>query len=399
MAEKVYPVAIVGAGIHGTAIAIHLLENSVPRGFIALIDENACCQEWERATSNMGMTHMRSPWEHYLAGHGQKLRGLAHVQGISEAELDRTPPLELFNQYSGELIRRHGIEELRTPARITKITPPEKGVYTLELNTTSWTGRHQKIRARNIVVATGQGKPCMPNILGVEPPRIIHSHHVNIYDEKWVKPQKLLIVGGGLTAATLAVRLAERGHGVHVAMREPMKIYPFDFPREWFEWSLYWKFREIDDPYDRVEMLQRETYGGSITPEYESKMYDLFPELEILPEITISEFARAPSGGIIPVWDDSYLERYDRVILATGYDPSMFHLEFLRPLFPDIDRIDGLPTMSNTLEAKHGLFFSGARARLGLGAAAANVYGADLAGRIILDALIAKKAFDPTPNE
>ena len=394
MAQGVSPVAIVGAGIHGTAISAHFINSRVSRDFIALVDETPCCQAWERVTANMGMTNMRSPWEHYLAGHGPRLRKLAHVLGRADSELERTPPLESFNQYSRNVIRDWEIEKLRIPARVTKLTSSDKGIYTLELSATSWTGRHQKIRARNVVIATGQCIPHIPDIPGVNHPSIVHSSQVNVHSQVWNNGDlRILIVGGGLTTATLAVRLAEKGHTVHVAMREKMKIYPFDFPREWFENYLYHKFRDLLMPQDRAQMLKMETYGGSITPEYEVAMLGLGHNLEIFEHIEISEFAHIASGRIVPIWNEDYLEQYDRVILATGYDSHIQHLDFLQPLLPRIAYIDGFPIMRNTLEALPGLFFSGALARLGIGAAAANVYGADLAGRIILDELIKKRAF------
>lgn len=394
MAKKVFPVAIVGAGIHGTAVTVHLLASRVPRESIVLIDEKACCKAWDETTSNMGMTHMRSPWEHYLAGHGPKLRDLARTLGMADSEFTPNPPLKTFNRYSALLIYNYRIEDLRTPAKVLNIERAEDQTFILELNTQS-RSRNQKIRARNVIIATGQGIPNIPAIPGVHHPSIVHSHFVNVRAREWNNgnQQRILIVGGGLTAATLAVSLAGKGHRVDIAMREEMKVYPFDFPPEWFEWDLYWKFRRLATAQDRADMLKTNTWGGSITPEYAKRLEDL-PTVSIWESVTVREFAHMPSGGIIPVWDDGYihLKPFDRVILATGYDPNIYRLAFLKPLFPKIYHIDRFPILANTLEATDGLFFSGALARLGIGAAAPNVYGADLAGRIILEELIRKRA-------
>ena len=83
------------------------------------------------------------------------------------------------------------------------------------------------------------------------------------------KGTQIVIVGGGLTAGTLAKSLSERGHNVVLIARKALKTEQFDFPPVWLGPKALAEFARETDFQRRYETIQQNRGGR----EYHSRYY------------------------------------------------------------------------------------------------------------------------------
>ena len=232
--------------------------------------------------------------------------------------------------------------------------------------------------------------------------RILHAHQIfpfiKTLDEKNLKlDMRILIVGGGITSAQLALLSAKARWCKQVTLiqRSPMVPRHFDIPNEYMgprRGRLLEEFWSLD-MHGRAEQLKRIRGGGSVPP-------------EIVHELMKSDAMVKEEVEILDVcWDDGKLHvtlndgsecDYDMIWLATGANNHIDHysaLSVLREVLP-VDVINGLPVLNRDLSwrvpdgderpleplwkqvARKRLWCIGALASLELGPDALNLLGA-----------------------
>ena len=95
----------------------------------------------------------------------------------------------------------------------------------------------QSIIARRVVLATGSGKPNLPNwvrqIQGNYPEkRLLHSSQVDLRSLTFTG-ERLLIIGGGLSSGHLAIGAVTRGAKVDLMTRHRLQAKLFDTDPGW----------------------------------------------------------------------------------------------------------------------------------------------------------------------
>lgn len=390
--EGTLTIAIVGAGIHGCAVAVRLLsEWPELRSGLRLIDPaGTCLADWSRRTWGQGMETMRSPGAHHLDVPSASLVEFARTRG-REREL-RTPyarpSLQLFMDHSRLVLAKFRIEELVTPTRVEAVEPLASG-YRLQCADGS------ARPARWLILAPGlAGHERLPEWAGAlarsHPGLVAHVEHVDIRRKDLVG-QRILVVGGGLSAATLADAAVERGARMILLSRHRLEARLFDVDSGWIGPKYLSLFQQESDPEARLRMIRRARGHAAVTPELLERLrvHEAERRLEVREGDEIASVNVAAGGRALLVRFQRGIHdahRIDRVWCATGARPCLDTLRWLGPL-GDAPRCDGRPVVGPTLELRPACFVSGWLAELWVGPAARNISGARHAAGRIAEAL------------
>jgi len=215
------------------------------------------------------------------------------------------PSVALFADFCESVVDEYSLRELVLAATVVRVRPCGRGAV-LKL------GDGSELSARFVVLALGGvGAPRVPEWAGAlisklealgaaeswalesdkgdksdkdAMPRVVHVSAMRgngapvagtRREKGWQK--RLLIVGGGLSAAQLVLKATERvgEHWDEVVLctRAPLVVRPFDIGTEWM--SRHWEADFCDselkfycaDPAERLKLLKVARPGGSVTPE------------------------------------------------------------------------------------------------------------------------------------
>ena len=394
MASARLAVAIVGAGIHAAVVAARLLHEwpSLRRSLRLVDPSGRCLSNWQRRTWDQGMETMRSPGAHHLDVAPQSLLDYtqAHRRERELLAPYHRPSLQLFMDHSRWVIGRHGLDALVVPTTVVDVEPAGDG-YRLH-------GADGTILAtRTLIVAPGlrghERLPAWASELARRAPRL--ATHVELLDVRAenVVGERVLVVGGGLSAATLADAAVERGARVTLVSRHRLEARLFDADPGWVGPKYLTFFQSEPDPDARLRMIRRARGRGSVTPELLERLRQRREEgrLEILEETELRAAQHEEGRRTIRVVFDrgGRRERFHRVWCCTGFEPSLDRLGWLGPL-ARLPQCQGRPLIGSTLQLSRGCFVTGWLAELWVGPAARNISGARHAARLIAETLHAR---------
>lgn len=394
MAVARLAVAIVGAGIHGSVVAVRLLRRWPSlRHSLRLVDPSErCLSDWQRRTWGQGMETMRSPGAHHLDVASESLLHYARAHG-RERELAmpyHRPSLQLFMDHSRSVVDRYGLDPLVVPTTVVLVERAGEG-YRLH------GADGAMLESRTLIVAPGLGRharvPAWARALAERDTRLAtHTEAIDVRTEDLVGA-RVLVVGGGLSAATLACAAVERGAHVTIVSRHRLEARLFDADPGWVGPKYLTLFQSEPDAEARLRMVQRARGRGSVTPELLERLRreQQARRLDVLEEFDVCGAEHEERRGTIRVtFDrDGRRERFHRVWCCTGFEPRLDHLGWLGPLTA-VAQCDGRPIVAPSLEISPGCFVSGWLADLWIGPAARNISGARHAARIIADTLQAR---------
>lgn len=371
--------AIIGGGIHGIHLAARLIDGGLDRGQLRIISADPPMQGWIWRAEACGMDYLRSGLDAHIDTGGGSLRSFAKKAGKQDdIDLWGRPSINLFNLHCQSIIQRLNLPI--TQARASWIVIDKTG-----WNITTASGI---IQAKNVVVATGQGEPEIP--AGMEAyPHIFSPAIGRITGEG-----PIAIIGGGMTAAHMALALRRAHPKTRIAMvlRHNTRISDLDFDPEWTTAKRIQAFAELP-PAERQEKLPSLRYRGSMTSILHAKLKDAgikimentsieIPKLcphckkptEAPQEMDLLKFSTGEVWGGKP-----------QVILATGYraPAPMIPIALTKKHAP-LPVHEGAPLPNARLRWAKGLYLMGAHAEMVLGPAARNIMGARLAAERIL---------------
>jgi lysine/ornithine N-monooxygenase len=396
MAGDKLAVAIVGAGIHAAVVAVRLLhEWPALAQSLRLVDPSgACLGDWQRRTWGQGMETMRSPGAHHLDGAPESLLDYARAHGRARelfAPYHR-PSLQLFVDHSRWVVAREGLDALVVPATVVDVEPTGDGYRLYGADGTT-------IDTRTLILAPGmRGQERVPTWVAElarhDPKLAIHVESLDLRTEH-VVGERVLVVGGGLSAATLADAADERGARVTLMSRHRLEARLFDADPGWVGPKYLSIFQREPDPAARLRMIRRARGRGSVTPELLDRLrrHQSDGRIEILEETAILATRYDEGQGTVHVTFDRHRreEQFHRVWCCTGFAPSLDRLPWLGPL-SRVPQRQGRPLVGSTLEIAPDCFVTGWLAELWVGPAARNISGARQAARIISDALRSRRA-------
>ena len=394
LSHRNIPITIIGGGIHGVSIAIRLLRDMPAAAkHLAVVDRHPHpLTQWQSKTERQGMTFLRSPAVHHITPDALGIVEYAerHNRTNALAPPYSQPSTQLFWDFCKSALAELREHRVYYQFDVAKLRWDKgAGRFPFRLISTNSEG----FRSGCVVLAIGSDDCAYvpPELVQWQrryPDQILHASQFSVdgADKQDDKGSRIVIVGGGLTAGTLAKSLSERGHNVALIARKGLKTEQFDFPPVWLGPKALAEFASETDFQRRYEIIQQNRGEGSITPDIMAALLST-PKVDIHPETRIHNITAEKEG--LPIrrlrveTTCSVMTDVSRVILATGYRFDLRRYGFLTELLAQhqIPLVCGLPQLDTDLQLHpiENLFGSGTIAQLQIGPASGNIAGANLA--------------------
>ena len=324
------------------------------------------------------------------------------------------PSTAIFNEFHDLLSRAYGIDNAVSTGTVLSINPQEidgdDAIFEVVIQ--NHNGK-STVKTRRVVCALGPMFRPLQASWTLDLPsealdKILHSHeicpfvnskHNEIRQEGEECIGRVLIVGGGITSAQLAL-LCSRAmwcKEVTLIQRSSMKPRHFDIANEWMgpkRGKLLEHFWCLDNMDERARVLKEARGGGTIPPEVIHELLASQSEqLMVKTEVEIEEVSWE-NGCFRVSLDDGTESQYDMIWLATGaanHIDNYSVLEKLREVLP-VSVVNGLPVLSDDLTwkcpkgqtdepawkqaARRNCYVMGALSGLSLGPDSLNLIGA-----------------------
>ncbi|MEM7136031.1 MAG: FAD/NAD(P)-binding protein [Myxococcota bacterium] len=380
---------IVGGGIHGVHIAVRLIaEAGCDPDDVRILDPaDALLARWRACTAATGMTHLRSPAVHQLDVEPFALHEFAssteHQRSDLFAPPYERPSLDFFNEHCDRVIDAHGIDALhvRGAAASCRVDCREVTVDTIDGGSVS---------AANVVFAIGVGEQLhWPDWAPSGDARVEHIFAHGFSYSSTGPGSEVAVVGGGISAAQVALRLTKSGHRVKLVSRRCIRQHQFDSDPGWLGPKHMTGFERETDLGQRRAMITEARHQGSVPPHVVRALQQAIHDGRIEWHVASVTGVLAEQGARRLRLSNGREVVVERVLLATGFAPH-------RPGGAMVDELIqsaslpcaecGYPIVDKALRWHPRVYVSGALAELELGPSARNIAGARRAGERIAQA-------------
>lgn len=376
---------IVGGGVHGTYLSHYLtVTGRAARDRLRVLDPHAVpLARWHRWTANTATEWLRSPDSHHLDVDDDALARFA-VTPVGRAAGDlagRRPATRLFAAHVDAIVSQHALATLRIVGTATGLARRAGG---WRVETTSGA-----LDARRVVLAIGPDdrvrEPVWTRALRALGARVEHVLAPEFQRDLVGPRERIAVVGGGISAAQLAIALARRAPGnITLITRHPPRLQALDADPIWFE---RWTTPEFarGDHRRRRALLGFGRHPGSMPRDVADRLVAATRSGRLTVHIGEVSRASALPGGASKLATLQHDIEVDRVVLATGFDPARPGSWLARsildaglPIAPC-----GYPIADAQLAWQPGLHVCGPLGELQLGAAARSIAGARRAAEIL----------------
>lgn len=383
---------MIGAGVHGLTVALRSVEAGLRPGVdLEILDPSGTwLSEWKRRFAAHDIRSLRSPGVHHPSSEPGALYAFAAARNQRSEAAYGQPLTSAFNAFCDHLVEVAGLTDAVSPHRAQLLAADRASVTVL-------TSNGQVITADRGVLAGNPGRRRIPrwvdDLLALEPDRLLHAASVDLRSSD-LAGQTITVVGGGLTAAQLALGAISRGaEHVHLVIRRALRTSTFDVDPGWLGPKHLESFCRLSAA-ERADAVLDARNGGSVPPAVAASLR----RESRTGRLTIFERARvvagADSGGLpmVVLGDETHL-RADRLWLATGTDCTVDSCRLLDDVATShpcgVHR--GLPALTPDLSwPGTRLHVTGRLASLQLGPAAGNIWGGRKAADRIVDAVVAR---------
>ncbi len=370
---------VIGGGIHGVHVAARLIgERHVGADQLRIVDPaERLLARWRACTSTTGMTHLRSPAVHHIGLSPWSLRQFAEPREPDEPDLYappyRRPALDLFDEHCDQVVEDFGLAALHVQDRALRCEVDCDRVV-VEL------AGGDALEAHQVVLAIGASEqPRWPAWAPRGHDCVQHVFEPGFAGWPAQESESVIVVGGGLSACQVALRLVGEGHRVEIVSRHPVREHQFDSDPGWLGAKYMTGFSRVEDFDRRRAIIAGARHGGSVPPEVRHALRDAIQREAI-------GWHQADIAGLGDGEDGLELElstgvtlHADRVLLATGFDPR-------RPGGALVDALIasaslpcaecGYPIVDDALRWHPRIRVTGPLAELELGPSSRNIAGA-----------------------
>ncbi|MCP9891765.1 SidA/IucD/PvdA family monooxygenase [Cyanobium sp. Aljojuca 7D2] len=388
---------IVGAGPQALTLCCLLLQKRPRwRRRLRIVDPSGTwLTRWQQQMECYEIPWLRSPSPHHPHPNPHALRNFAHLQQRNR-QLEGPyglPHTGLFGDFCRQVTSEYQLTDCIRAASVERIRLPKVRGGPMELALSDGT----TMAAGRLVIATGSGTPQMPAwvgaIAGDPPPDALqHSDRIHLPSLHSLLGQRILIVGGGLTSAHLALGALRRGARVHLLCRRILKHKPFDADPGWLGPKYLKAFHAEPCMRRRQRQVLEARDGGSMTPETAAQLRQAQRggALHLHDHCEVSSARWCASHWTVVCTDGHGLE-VDRIWLATGHrqgvsqHPLLRHLQQQQPN----ELLDDWPVLEADLRWPGTLVHvMGGLSALQIGPAARNLFGGRLAAQRICQAVM-----------
>lgn len=388
-------IAVIGAGIHALTLVAHLLQKrpQMQPKLLVFDPSGEWMNQWQHQFAALEIPYLRSPAVHHPDPNPYELRRFAESRPNELFPPYDLPGTQLFQDFCGDVIHRWQLRSSVIKARVKQIYPLarlKRSQFQLVLED----GR--AIVAKRVVLATGGGRCQVPqwaNSIASDYPRerLCHSGKIDLRGCH-LAGERVVIVGGGLTAGHLAVGAIARGATVHLMVRRHLQEKLFDAEPGWLGPKYLKDFFAESDWEKRWELIQLARNGGSMTPAMMSQLrrYQQQGRLQIDDRCQIVKARWLGDRWQLYCARSQRECEAHRIWLSTGTKLDAAQ----EPLLSDILNIypnaivNGLPVLDDRLRWPGcELFVMGGLAGLQVGPVARNISGARMASDRIVPAL------------
>ena len=408
---------IIGGGVHGCTIAHSLLRfGSVDHERLGIVDPHPePLAVWSTRAHNCGMRYLRSPAAHAIVPDFTSLLSWARSRGY---DIDRhtippysRPSLELFQAHADAMVEQSRIRS-RWITGTAEIVSHAGDRWAVQL------AGGRVLETRRLVLAPGSAGLAIP-AWAQHSAAAVHVFDPGFDREAAARAAAPVIVGGGITAAHLAlflvarraaqaqslglppagpVRLVVRATPGPAAAREsaarstsgfPLRVAQFDSDPCYIGPACMTRFLSTSDPEERRRMLGEARNPGAITPDLARQIERAVARgaIEIIVDDVVGVHSRP--DGQASLEGRAHRHETDLIVLATGFadGPPGGRIraslaEATRTALP-VDS-HGYPVPDPALQWAPGLFVTGRLAEQELGPSAPNIVGAHNAAKRIV---------------
>jgi cation diffusion facilitator CzcD-associated flavoprotein CzcO len=380
MAELV----VAGSGPQALTLCCLLLQKRPQwRRRLRVLDPSGTWLErWNTQMRRYEIPCLRSPSPHHPHPNPHALRRFAQERqrGAELEGLYGLPHTELFADFCRSVVDDFQLADRVQAVAVEGIRLAPSGDDAMELDLSDGS----VLAPRRLVIATGAEAPVLPDwVQAIEDPypadALRHSQSLDLGACRGLAGQHLVIVGGGLTSAHLALGAIRRGARVSLFCRRRLRRKAFDADPGWLGPRYLKDFRAEPCWHRRRLQVLAARDGGSITPELASRLQQAQAAGALqLDEGCEIASARWCQGQWLLHCRDGSQHRADRLWLATGHRLGVGHHPLLRQLQQQRPQalIEDWPVLSGDLRwPGTQVHVMGGLSVLQLGPAARNLFG------------------------
>ena len=396
-------VAVVGAGPHGLAATLALLDTDPSwRDDLVVIDPAGWMGTWRKQFARLRIDNLRSPGVHHPDPDPSALSRFCDGRPGAPGLPYGIPAADRFEAFCAAAVAEHDLDDVLVPCRAHRLVPgARRSILTLADGST--------LAARHVVLAVNPARRRVPSWACTTEPiptaRLAHAADVDLRSVA-VAGEHVVVVGGGLTAAHLAMGALESGALVTLVHRRPLRRSMFDTDPGWLGPKHLDTFHRLDDPAARLVACLQARDGGSIPP----WMHDRLRRHERAGRLAVRTPSRVVGAhpcidGVALTLDDpecgpDAVIEAGRVWLATGTAPDVGAHRLTRALLADHPTPvhGGFPVLDEHLRwPGTNVHLLGRPTMLALGPAAGNLWGARVGAQRVV-ARLGRRASTDHPS-
>ena len=389
--------AIIGGGPVGVHVAVALLAHGrVNPARLRIIDpQPALLHRWTHCTRSTGMQYLRSPAVHHLglapfellqrAGRKKRQR---KGRGLFRPPFNR-PALSFFNAHAADVVDRFHLRARHLHDRATHLHP---GPTSVRLQLASGTTLH----AQHVVLTAGNSDhPHWPEVaqrLRDQGGRTMHVFGPSALEPSGL-PERVAVLGGGISAAQVATRLADAGKSVTVIARHPPRVHQFDSDPGWIGMKHMRAFWATSDLAHRRALIQSARHPGTMPSDVLRSLQRARARGTLTWQVGALASGTVGTNGSLSLVLARAADPLEvgALVVATGFSPR-------RPGGALVDRLVsehhlpvagcGFPVVDRFLRWHPRIFVTGPLAELELGPTARNLVGGRRAAERIVGAVL-----------
>ncbi|MBD1380761.1 NAD(P)-binding domain-containing protein [Metabacillus arenae] len=388
-----YEWIIIGGGIQGCTLAVSLIKSgNVSADNLMIIDPHEePISQWKRNTERIEMKFLRSPSVHHLDLAPFSLQKFAREADFSQPFYGyyKRPSLSLFHEHCDSIFREIDLKRSWHRGRVSHLERKANGWW-IKTEENSW------FHTKYVAIASGFTEalnyPTWSKEVKKMHPHLIYHIFEKEVPETFVENQPLVIVGAGITAAHLSIKLSKKHDQVVLVTRHPFRIHDFDSDPGWLGPKNMNSFSKIKNYNIRRSTITNARYRGSFPKELSLELSRLIQKNKL--KVIKGEIESCSKFGEstlqLNLKNSKEKIETSQILLATGFESNMEFLTWLQSVIKNemlLCSKCGFPIVSKNLKWGGNLYVVGALAELEVGPTARNISGARTAAHKIVSSL------------